>query len=121
MPDRLRAADVPLPRAGSSLPPLLSGPSNTRISCGGGAEPPWQRADPVSCIRLFDSIRVLSWQILEAYAAPVADGRTCVVYPAEELRVMFEPILEPVFLSLKTDQDPGRPTVTGYQDLLICG
>jgi len=25
---------------------------NTRISCGGGAWPPSQRADPVSCIRL---------------------------------------------------------------------
>jgi hypothetical protein len=70
---------------------------------------------------LFDSIRVLFWQILQAYAASVADGRTCFVYPAEKLRVMFEPVLEPVFLSLKTDQDTGRSTVTGYQDLLIRG
>ena len=48
---------------------FLAGPSNTRISCGGGAEPPSQRADPVSCIRLFDGAS------LSEHPAPVASGR----------------------------------------------
>ena len=44
-----------LPLSYSSSPSCYVSPQNTRISCGGGAWPPSRRADPVSCIRLFDS------------------------------------------------------------------
>lgn len=78
------------------------------------------------------------WSINHAWKALLLTGRVtlCVIqrntatganlgarfgHPTQKLRMMFEPILEPVFVRAKSDQDAGRPTVTGDHDFFVFG
>jgi hypothetical protein len=42
-------------------------------------------------------------------------------HPMQKLRMMFEPIFEPVLVRAESDQDAGRPSVTSDQDFLVFG
>jgi len=56
--------------------------------------------------------------ILDAEAPTSLDGGPRLLDATQKLRVMLESILEPVLFRCEPDQDAGRPTMAGYDDLL---
>ena len=63
---------------------------------------------------LVNSPHVSKWDSLAS-----AKGDACLLDATHELRVMFEPILEPFFFRRKSDEDAGRATVPRDDDLFI--
>ena len=59
-------------------------------------------------------------QILQASSKPGSDCCPRLLDPAQELRVVLEPVLEPVILGFETDQNTRRTPMTGDQNLLFC-
>ena len=56
--------------------------------------------------------------VLESRARAGPKGLPGLLDAPEELGMVLEPVLEPVLLRLKPDQDPGRPAMPCDQDLL---
>ena len=60
-------------------------------------------------------------EVLQPGAAARRDVSPSLADATEELRVMRETVVEPVFLSTKPDKDAGRPTMASDHDLLGLG
>jgi hypothetical protein len=61
----------------------------------------------------------VSPQVSKWDSLPSAKSDACLLDAVQEFWVMFEPILKPILFRRKSDQDTGRTTVPGDDDLLI--
>jgi len=64
---------------------------------------------------------VLPRNILQPYALTSSNGSASVLNSAEELGMVLQSILEPVFFRLEADQHSCWTPVPGDDNLLLCG
>lgn len=60
-------------------------------------------------------------EVLQLGATAASDVHPGLADATEELRVMRETVIEPVFFGTKTDKDAGGPTMASDHDLLRLG
>lgn len=85
------------------------------------AGPPTRHARFVSFMRLFDRPGHLPRDILQPYTLTSPNSGASLLDSPQELRVILEPVLEPVILRAKPDQHSSGTAMTRDDDLLICG
>ena len=61
------------------------------------------------------------WNVFQPHAATCREIGPRLTHPTQELGMILEPIVEPIFLRPEADQDTRRPSVPGDDDFLVRG